>query len=106
MVVVFLICVQFDLDLSFSSCLRRLELGPLAGFISVAPFNLSVTAGRGCSFSVYLRSSSDKRRSDGRRSCFSVLRASCYLGYEPWCRLPNSILLQKIFLYLLNAFGP
>jgi hypothetical protein len=34
---VFLICVQFDLDLSFSSCLRRLELGPPAGFISVAP---------------------------------------------------------------------
>jgi hypothetical protein len=37
MVVVFLICVQFDLDLSFSSCLRRLEHGPLAGFISVGP---------------------------------------------------------------------
>jgi hypothetical protein len=33
MIVVFFICVRFDLDLSFSSCLRRLELGPLAVFI-------------------------------------------------------------------------
>jgi hypothetical protein len=107
MVVVFLICVQFDLDLSFSSCLRRLELGPLAGFISVAP---SVSQSPPARFSLgsfsVLAGSRSALVSFGFSACgrswtslhFELLLATCSFGL--CARFPAWFLFLSSFILL------